>query len=215
MKARFAALALAIGLLAPSLAHAQMPAGPALFVDARLGAGVGVAGNSGIIIVPSLTVGVRLFDRLQLGLGIGLFRTAQPAAVDINGNPVGSQSDTAFTFVPTVMLDILKSRDNRVAWYGKVSLPLGAEIRSVPNNDLNLFAIGYDFALGIRYAPHPNFAFGFEGGLSGIFVDPNGPNGSGTTSFYGAIVGTFYWGKEHSGHYAAPPPPPPPPPPAG
>ena len=62
-------------------------------------------------------------------------------------------------------------------------------------NPRNLFVLGYDFAIGARYCPHPNFAAGVEGGITGIFVDPNGANGSGVTTVYGAVVGTFYWGK--------------------
>ena len=209
MKLRFG-LALAFALsLAPSLAHAQMPTAPTLVVDTRLGAGVGVAGGSSVIIVPSLSIGVRLIDRLQISLGVGLFRTATPAGVDAAGNPVGSNSQTSFTVIPSVTLDIFKSRDNKVAWYGKVALPIGAQINSTPGADLNLFALGYDFALGARYSPHPNFAFGVEGGLSGLFVDPAGTHGSGTTSFYGAIVGTFYFTKQQSYSqpaYSSPPP---------
>jgi hypothetical protein len=182
-------LALAAVVVAlPGRAHAQMPAGPALVVDARLGLGVGIAGTSGVVIVPSLDIGVRLVNRVQIGLGIGLFRTSAPA-------PGGTNSDTSFTLIPMAAIDILRSRDNHVAWYGKIGLPLGARIVSNPNNDVNLFVIGYDLALGARYCPHPNFAFGLEGGVTGVFVDPGGNNGSGTTSFYGALVGTFYWGK--------------------
>jgi hypothetical protein len=168
-----------------------MPA-TAFAVDARFGAGFGVAGTSGVIVVPSLTVGARLIDRLQVGVGIGLFRTATP-----NGGVGGASSaDTSFTFIPTLAVDILKAKDNHVAWYGKVGLPLGGEVRSVGNNSSNLFVIGYDVALGARYCPHPNFAVGIEGGLTGLFIDPNGPNGEGVTTFYGALVGTFYWGKQ-------------------
>jgi hypothetical protein len=175
---------------APGAARAQMPAGPALVVDARLGLGVGLAGTSGVIIVPSLDFGVRLINRLQVTLGFGLFRTAQPIPNSNNSN-----SDTSFTVIPAIAVDILRSRDNHVAWYGKAGLPLGVRVLSTPTNDLNLFVVGYDVALGARYCPHPNFAFGLEGGITGLFVDPTGDNGSGTTTFYGALVGTFYWGK--------------------
>lgn len=195
MKLRIAfALALALSL-APSLAHAQMPSAPTLVVDTRLGAGVGVAGGTNVIIIPSLAVGVRFADRIQLSLGIGLFRTSQDQVVN---NVVISTSSTSFTVIPSFTIDIIKSRDNRVAWYGKAALPIGAQIIGNGNTDNNLFAIGYDLALGARYSPHPNFAFGVEGGLSGLFIDPTGNQGSGTTSFYGAIVGTFYFAKERS-----------------
>jgi hypothetical protein len=174
----------------PAAARAQMPSGPALVVDARLGLGAGLAGSSGVVIVPSLDLGVRLINRLQLTLGFGLFRAATPIP-----NTDRNNSDTSFTVIPSVAIDIFRSKDNHVAWYGKVGLPLGVRVISGPTNDLNLFVIGYDAALGARYCPHPNFAFGLEGGVTGMFIDPAGDNGSGTTSFYGALVGTFYWGK--------------------
>ncbi|HWE27204.1 MAG TPA: hypothetical protein VHB97_04340 [Polyangia bacterium] len=60
-------------VLAPSLARAQMPAN-GLAVDARLGAGLIVGGTSAVVAQPSLTVGGRLVDRVQLGLGVGLYR---------------------------------------------------------------------------------------------------------------------------------------------
>jgi hypothetical protein len=206
MKLRFAiVLAFAVSL-APAVAHAQMPSAPSLVVDTRLGAGVGVAGGTNVIIIPSLAVGVRFLDRLQLSLGIGLFRTSNETVVN---NVVVNTSNTSFTVIPSATIDIIKSRDNRVAWYGKLALPIGAQIIGNGNTDNNLFAIGYDLALGARYSPHPNFAFGVEGGLSGLFIDPTGNNGSGTTSFYGAIVGTFYFAKERAA-YAQPAPPPPP-----
>jgi hypothetical protein len=181
------ALALAAALLgAPSLARAQMPAN-GLAVEARFGAGLVVGGTSAVIAVPSLTVGGRLVDRLQLGLGFGLFRVASPG-----GGPNGNGTNqTTFTFAPTVAVDLLKAHDNRAAWYLKGAMPMGAMITT----QRNFFVLGYDIALGARWCPHPNFAIALEGGLTGIFVDPNGNGGFGITTVYGALVGTFYWGK--------------------
>jgi hypothetical protein len=73
----------------------------------------------------------------------------------------------------------------------KGALPMGAMV----TNPRNLFVLAYDVALGARYCPHPNFAAGLEGGVTGVFVDPAGSAGFGVTSVYGALVGTFYWGK--------------------
>jgi hypothetical protein len=193
----FAAVLCAFG----GRAHAQMPAGPALVVDARLGFGAAVTGTSGIIAVPSLDVGVRLINRLQVGLGFGIFRAAQTMVT--GANITVENANTSFTFIPMATFDILKSRDNHVAFYGKAGLPLGAAIVSTEtttNNtsttvSTNHFVIGYDFALGARYCPHPNFAVGLEGGLSGIFLSPTGNASESNHTFYGALVGTFYWGK--------------------
>lgn len=170
-------------LLAPSLARAQMPR-TALAVDARLGAGVIVGGTSAGIAQPSLTVGARLVDRIQVGLGVGLYRISSPG-----GGPNGTDQ-TTFTFAPTIEVDLLKAHDNKAAWYAKGALPMGAEI--TPPRDF--FVLGYDLALGARFCPHPNFAVALEGGVTGIFVDPRGNGGFGVTTVYGALVGTFYWG---------------------
>ncbi|MDB4968720.1 MAG: hypothetical protein JWN44_4409 [Myxococcales bacterium] len=174
----------AAALFTPSLARAQMPAN-GLAVEARLGGGVVLGGVGTVVAVPSLTVGGRLIDRLQLGVGFGIFRISSP------GGGMGGTNQTTFTFAPTLSVDILKAKDNRAALYGKFALPMGAEITTTRN----FFVLGYDVAIGARYCPHPNFAIGVEGGLTGVFVDPNGPNGSGITTVYGALVGTFYWGK--------------------
>jgi hypothetical protein len=179
-------IVLAALLLLPSLARAQMPA-TALEVDARLSAGLIVGGTSTVIAIPSLTVGARIIDRIGLGLGFGLFRVASP------GGGVGGTgtNQTTFDFAPTITVDMLKARDNKAAWYAKGALPLGAMI----TNPRNFFVLGYDVALGARYCPHPNFAASLEGGITGIFVDPNGNGGFGVTTVYGALVGTFYWGR--------------------
>ncbi|HEY2747983.1 MAG TPA: hypothetical protein VGL86_25345 [Polyangia bacterium] len=175
---------LAVLALAPALAHAQMPAW-GLAVDARIGAGLLVGGTSAVIAVPSLTVGARLADRVQVGLGAGLYRISSPG-----GGPNGT-NQTTFTFAPTVEVDLLRAHDRKAAWYLKGALPLGAEV-TTPRD---FFVVGYDAALGARYCPHPNFAVALEGGVTGLFLDPAGKNGFGVTTVYGALVGTFYWGK--------------------
>jgi hypothetical protein len=183
MKLR-AVILLASLVLAPLVARAQMPR-TALAVDARLGAGFIVGGTAAVVAQPSLTIGARLIDRIQVGLGVGFYRLSSPG-----GGPNGT-NQTTFTFAPTFEVDILKAHDNKAAWYFKGGLPMGAEV-TTPRN---FFVIGYDAALGARYCPHPNFAAALEGGVTGIFVDPNGNGGFGVTTVYGALVGTFYWGK--------------------
>ena len=183
MKTRAVVVILAFVALASPSARAQMPRN-GLAVDARLGAGLIVGGTSAVVAQPSLTVGGRLIDRLQLGLGVGFYRISSPG-----GGPNGT-NQTTFTFAPTLEVDILKAHDNRAAWYAKGALPMGAEI----TQPRNFFVLGYDVALGARYCPHPNFAVALEGGVTGIFVDPHGNGGFGVTTVYGALVGTFYWG---------------------
>ena len=184
MRLRLLAVVFASLVLAPSVARAQMPAN-AFDVDARFGAGLVVGGTSAVVAQPSLTVGARVIDWLQLGIGFGLYRISSPG-----GGPNGTNS-TTFTVAPTIAVDLLKAHDNKVAWYVKGALPMGAEV----TQPRNFFVIGYDVALGTRFCPHPNFAIGIEGGVTGVFVDPTGNGGFGVTTVYGALVGTFYWGK--------------------
>ena len=80
---------------------------------------------------------------------------------------------------------------NGSAWY---------RIRSsnaATSNTTVHFVAGYDVALGVRWAPHPMFALGLEGGLFGLFADVT-PNGQptqrvGITAVYGALAGTFFY----------------------
>jgi hypothetical protein len=178
-------LMIVVALVAlPSLARAQMPR-TAFTAEARLGAGIVFGGTSAVVAVPSLTLGARLIDRLQLGLGVGLYRISSPG-----GGPNGT-NQTTVTFAPSLEVDLLKAHDNKAAWYAKAALPMGAEV----TQPRNFFVLGYDLALGARYCPHPNFAAALEGGVTGIFVDPAGNGGFGVTTVYGALVGIFYWGR--------------------
>jgi len=108
MKTRALVVILAFVALASSSARAQMPRN-GLAVDARLGAGLIVGGTSAVVAQPSLVVGGRLIDRLQLGLGVGFYRISSPG-----GGPNGT-NQTTFTFAPTLEVDLLKAHDNRAA----------------------------------------------------------------------------------------------------
>lgn len=195
MRRLLPALAIVLfSIVSGGVARAQMPAAPAFVMEARVGGGLAVAGggNGGGGASANLTFGVRLIDRLQIGLGFSVFHTS--TIVNTTTGAVNAQ--TIFTINPTLTIDILKARDNKVAWYGKIGLPLGAQVQAVTNNvSSTVFVIGYDLGLGVRYCPHPNVAFGVEGGLDGFYADPGNGGSTGTTGVYGAIVGTFYWGK--------------------
>jgi len=194
---------LVLALLA-SVAHAQqseqhgMPATAFVF-EARLALGgnyaiLGFTGTTATTVsaftaVPSLFLGARLIDRLHVGLGFGFIR----AQADSGGS---TAAFNIVTFVPTLEADLVKSSDNRVAFYAKLGLPLGPVINcpgggaSCDNN----FAVGFDFALGGRYALHRMFALGLEAGFAGTFVGPQRNNTSGLVTVYGGLVGTFMSG---------------------
>ena len=192
------ALAFALSL-APSLAHAQMPTAPTLVIDTRLGAGVGVAGGSSVIIVPSLSVGVRLIDRLQISLGIGLFRTAAPAGVDAAGNAVGSNSQTSFTVIPSVTLDIFKSRDNKAALYGKVALPIWRADQQHARQRLEPVRARLRLRARRALLAAPKLRVRRRGRLERpVHRSGRNPRQRESTSFYFLIVGTFYFTKQQS-----------------
>jgi hypothetical protein len=153
------------------------------WLEARAATGTVVAGLATVPVVqPSLVVGGRIAGRANLGLGFSFMRLSS-----------GMVTTSTFAFQPTVVVDLVKSADERVAFTLRGALPLGA---SVASNTRNLFAIGYDAALGVRYSPHPMFAIGLEGGILGTFIDPGSTSvGFGVQTVYGAISGTFFYGR--------------------
>jgi hypothetical protein len=153
--------------------------------DLRVGAGVpvslgGLGVASGFTAIPSLALGGRLLGRLQLTMGFSFLRVESSGGGDIS----------AFHFAPTVAVDVAKSSDQKVALYLKFALPVGAAV----TNTTTTFLIGFDIGIGTRYAFHRMFALGFEAGAAGLFFDPAN-NATGVAAFYGALVGTFYYGS--------------------
>jgi hypothetical protein len=198
MTARRSLFLLTLLIAAPALAEKgehSMPDNAFLF-EARLSLGtpfsVGtLSAPSTFAAVPSLLVGARLGGRLHLGLGFSFFRLSNGGA---GGG--GSSDYNVVVFAPTAALDLVKSHDERVALYGKLGLPLGPVITCSTGAPCdNSFGIGFDFALGARYALHHMFALGLEAGVSGSFIGPQRNNTAGLVTVYGALVGTFYYGR--------------------
>jgi hypothetical protein len=180
----------------PALAQSQpegMPNNAFLF-EARLGVatplvfintGFGMANFESVTPTPSLLVGARLAGRIHVGLGFSFARFSQPGA-----------SNNIVSFVPTFAIDMIKSHDDRVAFYGKLGLPLGPIVDC--NNGAPCdtgFGIGFDIALGARYAFHRMFALGLEAGVDGTFENPQRDNTVGLVGFYGTLVASFFAGK--------------------
>jgi hypothetical protein len=156
-----------------------------LVVDMRVGGAVpvgfgGLSAASSFTAIPSLSVGGRLAGRIQLTMGFTFFRF----------ETTGTNDTSTFSFVPTIAVDAAKSADQKVALYFKFGLPVGAAVTATTTTPV----IGFDIAVGTRYAFHRMFALGFEGGAAGFFVDPAN-NTQGVAAFYGALVGTFYYGS--------------------
>jgi hypothetical protein len=154
------------------------------WLEARLAAATVIAGGGNTalpVYQPGLTVGGRLAGRLNLGLGFAFFRLAS-----------NNTTATTFIFQPTAEVDLVKAADDRVMLYLKGGLPVGAVVQSAGRT---LLVVGYDVGLGVRYAPHPMFAVGVEGGVLGVFSDPGANTGLGVQSIYGALTGSFFYGK--------------------
>src|SRR4051812_2049507 len=111
-------LPLSLLLVATPAAAQNVDAGfprTAFLFEARLALGDSApvtnnGGNVGVgfTAVPSLLAGVRLIDRLHVGMGFSFARISN-----------GGGSANVVTFAPTFAIDIWKARDNRVAFYGK------------------------------------------------------------------------------------------------
>jgi hypothetical protein len=171
----------------PALAADGMPRN-GFWMEAKAAATATVATTSGgmgfitaPVLLPTLTLGARLVGRLQLGLGFSFYRVSTGGGAPAN----------SLLFTPNVEVDLVKAADDRVAFFLGAGLGFGATIQT----GANLFVIGYDAALGVRYAPHPMFAASVEGGIQGYFLDPNGTRGAGVTAVFGALAGNFYYGK--------------------
>ncbi len=187
---------LAFMLCAASAARAEGLAQTALVIDARIALG-GSTDADGTIIsaIPTLDIGVRLINRLQLTIGFQLSRFAATRVTGA-GTPLQvsvSTSATAFTAIPELSVDIVQSADRHVALYGKAGIPLGGAFIGDGQNTTSHFVVGYDVGIGTRWLPHNNFALGVEAGLTGLFADTGNQSSIGVTTFYGALVGTFYW----------------------
>ena len=194
------------GLAAPATAQ-EAAAGPhgmanGMFLELRFGGGIsavagqagGVGGGAlsggGLSAVPTIVAGIRLVNRLQLGLGFGFFRFA------VDGPGMNTASYNVFYFSPAVTYDLVRAKDNRAAFYGKAGLTFGADIGGISGApDSTGFVVGYDVGVGMRFALHPMVALGMEAGLLGTFVNPErNSNDAFVTTFYSTLVGTFYFG---------------------
>jgi hypothetical protein len=195
--------------LSGSIAHAQssehgMPNNAFLF-EARLAFATSVATTGGLFgggggspvgvvaVVPSLLVGGRLIGRLHIGLGFSFWRITASTTSMFGG----SQHDdyNVVTIAPTFGADIVKSADDRVAFYVKLGIPLGPVIHCTSGAPCdNNFAAGVDVGLGVRYALHHMFALGLEAGFAGASIGPQRDNTFSEWNFYGGLVGSFFSG---------------------
>jgi hypothetical protein len=138
----------------------------------------------GVIAQPSLMLGARLIDRLQVGLNIAFVR------IGFSGF-----STNNILFLPTVAIDLVKSADNKTAFYVKPGLGFGAAVAVVTGAKDVSAIVDIDLALGARHALSSSFGLGFEAGLSASITNPGNSAQSDVVFLYGALVGTFWSGK--------------------
>lgn len=161
----------------------------AFLFEARVAASSG-SGNY----VPSLLLGARIVDRIQLGVGFAL-NQVKYQTID-QGQTIESETDsTFFTFSPTISVDVIKAAHNRVAFYVRGAVTLGDEITSSSSYNNKGFLIGYQAALGARYALHRMFTIGAEAGAIGTFIDPGASDQYSANGMFGALVVSFLYGK--------------------
>jgi hypothetical protein len=156
-----------------------------------LGGANGIGGGNatyttipGVIAQPSLFLGARLLDRLQVGLNIAFVRVGGPGF-----------SSNNILFLPTVAIDLAKSSDNKTAFYIKPGLGFGAAVAVVTGGKDASAIVDIDIALGARHAFSSSFGLGFEAGLSASVTNPGNSAQSDVVFLYGALVGTFWSGK--------------------
>jgi hypothetical protein len=163
----------------------------ARFAFATTVATTGLFGGTGQLfaVVPALLIGARLLDRIHVGLGFSFWRLS---VVSLNNH----DDDNVITFAPTIAADIFKASDNRVAFYGKLAIPLGPVVHCTTGTPCDdNFGVGVDIAFGVRYAAHRNFAIGVEAGFAGAAIGPQRDNTVSEWNFYGGLVGSFFSGR--------------------
>jgi len=167
-------------------ANGGMPTN-AFIVELRIGGGAYVEGNGSVaggVLSPSLLLGARLIDRLQVGMGMSFVRIGE------NGF-----SSNNILFMPTIAVDVFKSRDNKNALYLKAGLGFGASVASYASELHWNALLGVDVALGARHALSSNFGLGFEAGLAANVTSPGDSTQTDVVFVYGALVGSFWAGR--------------------
>jgi hypothetical protein len=167
----------------------------AFLVDIRSGVGVattyttseGYGGGSLLMaMLPSLTVGARLIDRLELKIGyLPLFHWVIV--------PDGESFHFIHTGVFSTSVDLIQFLRNRGNWFLVGGIYAGTSYVGKFLGDKPL--VGYNFATGVRFALNRVFALGVELGALGDVTDPGGTDEQQTHGGYFAIDGTFYVGR--------------------
>jgi hypothetical protein len=166
--------------------------------DAKIGSGLlGWAG-----LVPTLVAGA-VFGRFSIGLGVSFLRGTLDVSSTGGAGSSAQASITYLGFAPTVQFDVVRSSDNRVALYALAALAPSVVVLDTGSgggtcNGGAGFVLGYQAALGARYALHKQFMLGLEAGPSGAIATALGCSAPGSTNvapglhgMYGALVGTF------------------------
>jgi hypothetical protein len=165
------------------------PPDRAFQLDVRFGYG-SLGGGGGI------NLGARLAGRVQVGVGLSAFHQMYTT-----GDPQipGGVSNTRVTFTPGVAVDVWKALEDRVALVLRLGLPVGVSIAhpfgGVVGTSVDQPHVGFDAAVGMRFAVVRYFALGLEAGCGGLFELSGGDEVGRSINVYGNLVGTFFIGK--------------------
>jgi hypothetical protein len=115
-------------------------------------------------------------------------------------NASSSADSTSFVVAPGVRVAILRSRDQRVEFFGQFDIGFGTTVtggsvmQTPPGSSTSQFHLSYDVGPGLRYWVHPQFAVGAVTGVRGDFefdsVSSQGvtqSQSSGLTSIFAAL----------------------------
>jgi hypothetical protein len=139
--------------------------------------------------VPQLVLGGQA-GRVGFGAGLGFSRLSySSASLNFGGASGGNYEQlTELSVAPTLTFDAFRSDDGKVALY-----VLGAPIFGIilQSNQSAASDLGFQFAIGARYALHENFRIGLEAGPLGHFYNLGDNETLGVITLYTALVGSF------------------------
>jgi hypothetical protein len=138
-----------------------------------------------MFILPSLTVGARLVNRLELRIGY-------LPLVHFVIVPDGSGHHVIHTGVLSTTVDLIQFLRNRGNWFLVGGMYAGTSDVGFARNEA---LVGYNFATGVRFLLARFFALGFELGALGDVTNPGSSDEQQTHGGYFAIDGTFYAGR--------------------
>jgi hypothetical protein len=159
---------------------------------ANTGFSARISATHPMAVLPSFTVGARLVDRLELG--VGFFPMLHYIFV-YDGSGLGFPLAASIS----ATVDLVLFAQHRASWFARAAFLAGsAQTGSpgtcgAPGNCGQQTLVGYHVALGFRYAITRGFALGLEAGTIGDFIHPGNYYQQDTYAGYVALDAWFYF----------------------